>query len=50
MLRICELTVSFGEKRVLDSFSLTLPGGGSHGPGRAVGLRKDHPAARPGRV
>ena len=28
MLRICELTVSFGEKRVLDSFSLTLPGEG----------------------
>ena len=28
MLRIHELTVSFGEKRVLDSFSLTLPGEG----------------------
>lgn len=28
MLRIHELTVSFGEKRVLDSFSLTLPGAG----------------------
>ena len=50
MISVSHLTLSYGEKRVLEDLSLTLPERGRHRPVRPLRLRQDYPTALSGRT